>query len=248
MNAVLPRFYSSFETSFCDFPPFPSCTTQAERRPYAFLLDRINPKTPTLSSSISSISPSSTCKDTGSTPVPIADSTPPLLPTQSSEVVKALDKVIHDVSSKPAYKEKTLPKTSKKDLPTPHTAPWIIQRLRFDLPEESQATLKHWMPHKRRHEFTEDLLQQVINLPDNQVLAAIRELKSGKQFVKGRGGNQLSIPVQLTMTSINQVIGARALVDSGCIGSCIDRDFVRQHKLPTEPTIMPIPIYNADGL
>ena len=140
-----------------------------------------------------------------------------------------------------------MPKTSRKDLPTPHTAPWILRRLRNDSLIESRATLKHWMPFKRRRELTDDLLQQVKALPEEDALKAIRELKSTKQFVKGKGGNQLTIPVQLTMTNLNRTIATKALVDSGCVGSCIDREFVQLHKLPTEPAIIPIPVYNADG-
>ena len=103
------------------------------------------------------------------------------------------------------------------------------------------------MPFKRRRELTDDLLQQVKALPEEDALKAIRELKSTKQFVKGKGGNQLTIPVQLTMTNLNRTIATKALVDSGCVGSCIDCNFVQLHKLPTKPAVIPIPVYNADS-
>ena len=49
------------------------------------------------------------------------------------------------------------------------------------------------------------------------------------------------------MTSINQTIAVKTLVDSGCVGSCIDRGFIEQHHLEIEKAAIPIPVYNVDG-
>ena len=42
-------------------------------------------------------------------------------------------------------------------------------------------------------------------------------------------------------------VTVNALLDSGCTGSCIDEDFVRQNDIRTRKTALPIPVYNADG-
>ena len=78
------------------------------------------------------------------------------------------------------------------------------------------------MPFKRRGELSDDLISQIRALPDIEAISALRELHKPKRFVKGRSGQQLLLSAQVTMTSINSTIGVRALVDSGCVGSCID--------------------------
>ena len=39
----------------------------------------------------------------------------------------------------------------------------------------------------------------------------------------------------------------KALIDSGCMGSCINEDFVRKHNLNTTKLPKSIPVFNADG-
>ncbi len=43
------------------------------------------------------------------------------------------------------------------------------------------------------------------------------------------------------------MFATKALVDSGCTSSAINRSFVEQHNIPTHVTATPIPIYNANG-
>ncbi len=38
----------------------------------------------------------------------------------------------------------------------------------------------------------------------------------------------------------------KALVDSGCTSSAINRSFIEEHNIPTHAMATPIPIYNAD--
>ena len=39
----------------------------------------------------------------------------------------------------------------------------------------------------------------------------------------------------------------KALIDSGCTGSCINENFVRKHNLNTTRLPKSIPVFNADG-
>ena len=43
------------------------------------------------------------------------------------------------------------------------------------------------------------------------------------------------------------MISARALIDSGCTGSCIDEGFVQSNRIPTQKSPITIPVFNADG-
>ena len=37
------------------------------------------------------------------------------------------------------------------------------------------------------------------------------------------------------------------LLDSGCTGSCIDKEYVHENNIQTKKVPLPIPVYNADG-
>ena len=38
----------------------------------------------------------------------------------------------------------------------------------------------------------------------------------------------------------------KALIDSGCTGSCINKEFVEKHRINLTPLPKPIPVFNAD--
>ena len=57
----------------------------------------------------------------------------------------------------------------------------------------------------------------------------------------------MHIPVQLiTPLHTLKVVDSSALVDSGADISCIDWEFVRKHRLPTEKLTSPIAVRNID--
>jgi hypothetical protein len=68
-----------------------------------------------------------------------------------------------------------------------------------------------------------------------------------KFFLRKRGGNQLSIKVLLKMKDTEQYVEAKALIDSGCTGCAIDRDFVNKHKINQEKLQHKLKVLNADG-
>ena len=39
----------------------------------------------------------------------------------------------------------------------------------------------------------------------------------------------------------------KALIDSGCTGSCINEEFAKKHRINLTPLPKPIPVFNADG-
>lgn len=152
---------------------------------------------------------------------------------------------------KTATEEKTSPKNNvlkiHPTLPPPNTSRWILRRLQQDTVTESLITLRHWMDDKRRSEISNDLVEEIRRMDDDAAIAAIRLLKERKRFVKGTNGQQLSLSVRITDPSTSNAQSAKALLDSGCMGSCISSEFVEKHGIPTRPTAIPIPVYNADG-
>ena len=52
--------------------------------------------------------------------------------------------------------------------------------------------------------------------------------------------------VIITMDTLN-CHPMKALIDSGCTGSCINENFVKKHGLNTTELPKSIPVFNADG-
>src|ERR1700733_11876785 len=76
-----------------------------------------------------------------------------------------------------------------------------------------------------------------------------RDLDTGKNkfFLRKTGGNQLSIKVLLKMENTEQYVEAKALIDSGCTGCAINREFVNKHKIKREKLSRQLRVLNADG-
>lgn len=55
------------------------------------------------------------------------------------------------------------------------------------------------------------------------------------------------LSITLASPATNNTFQAKVLLDSGCMGTSISTDFVERHQIPTRPTAIPIPVYNADG-
>jgi hypothetical protein len=83
-------------------------------------------------------------------------------------------------------------------------------------------------------------------LADEEVVIALQELASPKQYIQGSGGNKLHMNVTLLPTR-KPAIQVKALVDSGSTGSCIHRQLVEEYNLPTKKLPRPILVYNTDG-
>ena len=70
--------------------------------------------------------------------------------------------------------------------------------------------------------------------------------KKNTVFLRKRG-NQLSLKVLLKTKDTNQYVEARALIDSGCTGCAIDRDFVRKNQINRGKLPHSLKVLNADG-
>ena len=64
-------------------------------------------------------------------------------------------------------------KRSLKDLPIPHTAPWVVRRLREDKLQDALTVLRIWSPSSRRAELDEQLVQTINGLEEPRALLAV---------------------------------------------------------------------------
>ena len=75
----------------------------------------------------------------------------------------------------------------------------------------------------------------------------MQHLKMMPQQVRGKGKNQMDIMGTVITMDTGEQISNKALLDSGCTGSCINETFVKKHGLNTIKLPKAIPVFNADG-
>lgn len=67
------------------------------------------------------------------------------------------------------------------------------------------------------------------------------------KVVKGlKNGRQMDLPVILSVPETGTKIDVKALLDTGCTGSCLNENFVKRHNIDTWNFDSPISVYNAD--
>ncbi|SJL05427.1 uncharacterized protein ARMOST_08794 [Armillaria ostoyae] len=112
----------------------------------------------------------------------------------------------------------------------------------------ARAALYVWTHVDRVPELTEGLLAE-LRQGGEQARERLYELHEPPRYLRRRASSSrdFSLPVQLTTVTGQKNFTTKALVDSGCTSSAINRAFVRKHQLDTVKTAVPIVVYNADG-
>ena len=124
---------------------------------------------------------------------------------------------------------------------------WVVQRLTEAKEEQRKGILSLWAHPKRQAEITEETINAINDLSDEDAVEALKELRRTKRFIRAVGKDQMSVPVHLQTLDDGHLLRIIALLDSRCTGSCIDREFVRKNNIQTKKVPLPIPVYNADG-
>ena len=75
----------------------------------------------------------------------------------------------------------------------------------------------------------------------------VRTLKEPIYFVKRGKRKQLTLPVTVIRLDNNSQTDTRALINSRCTRSCINQQFVINHKILTKQIPLAIPVYNTDS-
>ncbi|SJL14660.1 uncharacterized protein ARMOST_18125 [Armillaria ostoyae] len=111
-----------------------------------------------------------------------------------------------------------------------------------------RAALYVWTHVNRVPELTEELLAE-LRQGGEQARERLYELHEPPRYLRRQASSSrdFSLPVQLTTVMGQRNFATKALVDSGCTSSAINRTFVRTHQLDTVKTAVPIVVYNADG-
>lgn len=75
----------------------------------------------------------------------------------------------------------------------------------------------------------------------------LRELSEPRKHVRRNHGNQLDIDFTIWTLDEKRFFTSKALLDSGCTGTAIDKEYVRQNQIVTKKYPIPIPVYNIDA-
>ncbi|SJL06746.1 uncharacterized protein ARMOST_10088 [Armillaria ostoyae] len=112
----------------------------------------------------------------------------------------------------------------------------------------AHAALFVWTHRDRVPELTEELLSE-LHQGGERAWEQLYELREPPRYLRHRqnGDRDFSLDIQLNSCTGRQTLTTKALVDSGCTSSSINRAFVRKHELNTRKTAVPIAVYNADG-
>ena len=91
------------------------------------------------------------------------------------------------------------------------------------------------------------MIEEVNALSEQDALWYIRNLKEKPRHVRATGRNQMDVSgVVITMDTLERQ-SMKALIDSGCTGSCINEEFIKRHKLNMNKLPKSIPVFNMDG-
>ncbi|SJL16290.1 uncharacterized protein ARMOST_19810 [Armillaria ostoyae] len=98
-------------------------------------------------------------------------------------------------------------------------------------------------------EVVNNLLEGLCLSEHFRALDWLDELHKPKQYFIHTQNSPSSLLLPIILETLGQpvTIQAKALIDIGCTGSSIHRDFVEKHGIPVQKTASPIPVYNADG-
>ena len=97
-----------------------------------------------------------------------------------------------------------------------------------------------WCVRKKERKF-------IYQLSIEDIEVAVRTLKEPICFIKEDKEKQLILLVIVIRLDNNSWIDAWALIDSGCTRSCINQQFVINHKILTKQMPLAIPVYNTDS-
>ncbi|PFH46662.1 hypothetical protein AMATHDRAFT_133377, partial [Amanita thiersii Skay4041] len=127
------------------------------------------------------------------------------------------------------------------------TGPWVLRRIWNEPTEEGIRTLIQYAHNRRKSEIDVPYIHKLNALSEKDALQAIYQLKEKPTVIQTTGTNQIDIPCVISTTNTLETFTVKALLDSGCTGSCVNAEFITRHRINTQPLPRPIPVYNADG-
>jgi hypothetical protein len=80
---------------------------------------------------------------------------------------------------------------------TPRTAMWVTQRLAESPQEQRKGILGLWVHPKRQAEVTDETIEEINALSDEDAMEALKELRRPIQYIRKQGGQQMNFEARL---------------------------------------------------
>jgi hypothetical protein len=130
---------------------------------------------------------------------------------------------------KPEIKTKTKPYVRH----TPFTPNWIVDRLQ-DSPDRAIPLLRDWAHPKRRQEINSSTIGSINDMKPNEAVEAINELKTPRRYIRGTSTNRLAVSTVIKNPDSGNEFKTKTLIDCGCKGSVIDKQFIEEQGIQTK--------------
>jgi len=113
----------------------------------------------------------------------------------------------------------------------PGTAMWVAQRLAEAKTEQQIGILSTWAHNQRRAEVTQETIEEINHLSNKDAVEVLKELRLPKRFIQKQGQSQMNVQTHLQTLDSGRIFRISALLDSGCTGLCIDKEFVKKNDI-----------------
>ena len=126
---------------------------------------------------------------------------------------------------------------------------WMKQQVTHPNMQQNIHHLKTFVHDSRTIEVSLDLIEDLRKVSSEDAYWIVKDLQGPPRFRKAspcKSCNSLKLPI--TITTDNETrIETKSLIDSGCTGSSIHKDFITKYGIQTHSFPCLLKVYNADG-
>ena len=113
------------------------------------------------------------------------------------------------------------------------TSEWMVRWIQDQETAVAMKDLKTYIRKDQEIEIEEQMIREINSLSEQDTLWYILNLRDKLWQVRATGKNQMDVSgVIITMDTLDRHL-IKALIDSGCMGLCINENFVKKHNLNT---------------
>ena len=128
------------------------------------------------------------------------------------------------------------------------TNEWMVRWMQDQETAVAIRDLKTYIRRDREIEIEEQTIKDINSLSEQDALWYIQNLRNKPQQVRVTGKNQMDVSgVIITMDMLSHH-PIKALIDSGCTGSCINKNFVKEHDLNMIKLLKSIPVFGSSNI
>ena len=138
---------------------------------------------------------------------------------------------------------------SWKNMVDPWAINWMKQQVTHPNMQQNIHHLKTFVHDSRMIEVSLDLIEDLRKVSSEDAYWIVKDLQGPPRFRKAspcKSCNSLKLPITIT-TDDGTRIETKSLIDSGCTGSSIHKDFITKYGIQTHSFPCLLKVYNADG-